>query len=494
MGQEKEQILSELRNIVGLEWATTDPEIVYAYSREANLYPKDLSSVMRPPFYVVLPNTNEEVQKVVAIAKTYKCPITIQTTGLNVSGVCVPHRGGILLDMKRMDKILEIDEENMTATVQPYVTIARLSCELQKRGMFIPVPGNPSTASIMSNILIGLGLKVTNKVGRQEKGLVGFRMVLPDGSLFKVGSGADAFIRKDFWPHGPGPDLHLFPIHSLGSNGIVTEMTIKCWLRGDKYKELWVSYEDIDRASDAFFELATKEICKGINLYGGNKYTSYFTDTREAMERMVRANPEFQLIISMEGTTRQLDYEESVVRAVAEKTGGRILVDKFLPYESFVESHAGMSGSFFSDYSMKYWGSRGANWVIAGFSSPDRLADMYKTYTQAVMDNPDFADPDFGNGEYWRSTIMYPFEGGHYYFAEFGIDSHPGDQKWQEVIKKIGSVLPAYGARRGHIVLPFDRAPREGVADTIGPYRDLSKRMRDILDPAGIMQPGGLFQ
>jgi len=89
---------------------------------------------------------------------------------------------------------------------------------------------------------------------------------------------------------------------------------------------------------------------------------------------------------------------------------------------------------------------------------------------------------------------MYPFEGGHYYFAEFGIDSHPGDPKWQEIIKKIGAVLPMYGARRGHVVLPFDRAPREGVADTIGPYRDLAKRMRDRLDPAGIMQPGGLFQ
>jgi len=493
MKRNDDGLLLELANIIGHEWVSSDPEITYAYSRDVNLYPKNLSSVMRPPFYVVLPGTTEEVQKIVAVAKTYKAPITIQTTGLNVSGVCVPHRGGILMDMKRMDKILEIDEENLTATVQPYVTIARLSRELQKRGMFIPVPGNPSTASIVSNILIGLGLKVTNKVGRQEKGIVGFRMVLPDGSLFKIGSGADAFIRKDFWPHGPGPDLHLLPVHAMGSTGIVTEMTIKCWIKGENYKEVWVSYEDIDRATEAFLELSTKEICKGINLYGGNKYTSYFTDTREAMERMVRANPEFQLIISMEGTSRQIEYEESVVRKIADKTGGRILTDTFAPYESFVESHAGMSGSFYSDYSMKYWGSRGANWVIAGFSSPERLADMYKTYTQAVMDDPDFADPDFGNGEFWRSTISYPFEGGHYYFAEFGIDSHPGDQKWQEIIKRIGSALPAYGARRGHVVLPFDRAPREGVADTIGPYRDLAMKVRNKLDPDGIMQPGPIY-
>jgi hypothetical protein len=153
-----------------------------------------------------------------------------------------------------------------------------------------------------------------------------------------------------------------------------------------------------------------------------------------------------------------------------------------------------MSGSFYSDYSMKYWGSRGVNWVIAGFPSPDRLAELYKVYSRAVMDDPDFSDPDFGHGEYWRSTIAYPFEGGHYYFAEFGIDSHPGDQKWQEVVKRIGHVLPQYAARSGQIVLPFNRNPREGLPAVLGPYHDLADKIRDRLDPNGIMQPGSIFQ
>jgi hypothetical protein len=263
---------------------------------------------------------------------------------------------------------------------------------------------------------------------------------------------------------------------------------------GEAYKEFWVSYEDIDGAGAAFLELSRKEICKGINLYGGNKYASYFIDTRESMERMIRANPEFQLIISLEGTRRQIAYEEKVVREVASRTGGKIIADTFKPYESFVESHAGMSGSFYSDFSMKYWGSRGVNWVVAGFPSPDRIADLYKTYTQALMDDPDYSDPDFGHAEYWRSTIAYPFEGGHYYFVELGLDSHPGDLKWQEVVKRVGSALALYGARRGHVILPFNRAPREGIPDTIGPYRELAKKIREKLDPNGIMQPGPLFQ
>ena len=256
----------------------------------------------------------------------------------------MPPRGGILLDLKRMDQILEIDEATCTATIQPYVTIARLSAELQKRGMYIPVPGAPSTASLISNFCVGLGLKVTNRVGRQDQSIVGFRLIRPDGNIIKVGSGADPFIPKNFWPHGPGPDMHLLPILAIGTTGIITEMTVKCWLRGENYKELWVAYEDIDDAVAAFQEIARMEICKGLNLYGGNKYSSYFTDTREAMERMIRANPEFQLIISMEGTKRRLEFEEKMVRGVAKKTGGKIITDKFPPYESFVAIPCGDVG------------------------------------------------------------------------------------------------------------------------------------------------------
>jgi hypothetical protein len=119
---------------------------------------------------------------------------------------------------------------------------------------------------------------------------------------------------------------------------------------------------------------------------------------------------------------------------------------------------------------------------------------MFKVYSEAVLDDPDYGDHDFGHGAYWRSTIAYPFEGGHYYFAEFGLDSHPGDPKWQEIVKRIGAALPARGAQRGHVVLPFNRAPREGVPNTIGPYFDLAKKVRDQLDPEGIMQPGSLYQ
>jgi len=492
MQYNEDQLLAELINIVGAEWATTDPEVIYAYSRDVNLFPENLHSVMRPPFYVVLPATQEELQKVMVIAKKFQAPMTIQTTGINICGMCVPPMGGVLLDLKRMDKILSVDEDNCTATIEPYVSIARLNCELIKKGLYIPVPGAPSTASLISNFCVGMGLKVTNRVGRQDNSIVGLKILLPNGNFVKVGAGADPMIPKDFWPHGPGPDLHLLPIWAAGTTGIIVEMTVKCWLMGENYKELWVAYEDADDAFAAFIELSRMEICKGLNLYAGNKYTSYFTDTREAMERMIRANPEFQLIISLDGSKRRIEFEEGEIRRVADKTGGKILTDKFEPYESFVQSHAGMSGSFFSEYSMKYWGSRGTNWTTGGYPEAQKLSNQYKAYSQAVMDDPDYGDPDFGHGEFWRSIIAYPFTGGHYYLQENGIDTHPGDPKWQDLAKRVGPTFPRYGGQRGVMLPPYNKAPRTGWPPFTTPLYSVARKIAKRLDPTGLIHLGAL--
>ncbi|MCP4196265.1 MAG: FAD-binding oxidoreductase [Proteobacteria bacterium] len=493
MQYNENELLKELSNIVGNEWVSDEPELVYSHMRDVNLFPQNLESVMRPPFFVVLPGSNEEIQKVMEISRKFQLPIIIHTTGINITGLAVPPRGAILLDLKRMDQILSIDEANGTVTVQPYVSIARISCELQKKGMYIPVPGAPSTVSLLSNICCGLGLKVTNKIGRQDQSIVGMKMILPDGNFIKFGSGADPFMPKDIWPHGPGPDLYLLPVYGLGTMGILVEVTLKCWLLGDKTKELWVAYEDIDKAVSATQKITRKEICKGLNLYGGNKYTSYFTDTREAMERMIRANPEFMLIISMEGTEGRLEFEEEVVREIVKDTGGKIITDKFEPYESFVDSHAGMSTSRYSDFSMKYWGSRGTNWTTAGFPSVEKLPDQFKAYTDAILADPEYSDPDFGHGEFWKSIIAYPFEGGHYCFGEHGIDVHPGDEKWQELAKRVGPTFPMHGMRRQVLLPPYNKLPREGLPRMTTIY-ELSREIAMKLNPYNHLSCGMLFR
>ena len=109
------------------------------------------------------------------------------------------------------------------------------------------------------------------------------------------------------------------------------------------------------------------------------------------------------------------------------------------------------------------------------------------------MDDPEYGDPDFGHGEYWRSIIAYPFEGGHYCFAEHGIDAHPGDLKWQALAKRIAPTLPRYGIMRQVLLPPYNRAPREGLPFST-PLYDVARKIQQKLDPQSTLHPGVLFR
>ena len=142
---------------------------------------------------------------------------------------------------------------------------------------------------------------------------------------------------------------------------------------------------------------------------------------------------------------------------------------------------------------MRYWGSRGTNWTTAGFPTPDRLPDQYKVYSKAIMDDIEYGDPDFGHGEFWRSIIAYPFEGGHYCFAEHGIDVHPADEKWQALVKRIGPTFPQYSVPKQLLLLPYNRIPREGYS-SMGVVYDLARKIAKQFDPEGYIHPGMLYR
>jgi len=98
-------IYSRLKDIVGEDFVSNRQEELYVYSRDSG------AQQPRKVDYVVMPKTAEEVQKIVKIANKEKIPITPMGGGFTVSALTVPVKGGILLDMKRMDKIIEVSEQ-----------------------------------------------------------------------------------------------------------------------------------------------------------------------------------------------------------------------------------------------------------------------------------------------------------------------------------------------------------------------------------------------
>jgi len=126
--------------VVGPDFISDDPVVRQAYCKDGAFpgimkrYKQDPSAI---PDLVVLPASTEEVQGVVRIANRYGLKVIPIITGANMVSLCIPSEPGtISLDLKRMDKILDIDEQNMTATIQPYVSFARIQAEAMKKGLW----------------------------------------------------------------------------------------------------------------------------------------------------------------------------------------------------------------------------------------------------------------------------------------------------------------------------------------------------------------------
>ena len=258
MSQENvdKKILQELAGIVGDKNATAAKHIRYAYSY-------DLSFVKRKnPDYVVMPSTVEQVQGVMRLANREKIPVVPFTAGTNIGGLCIPEQGGILLDLKRMNKIIRIDEESHYAIIEPGVSHARLASELYKFGLRWSWPVGPPSASVSSNAIChGIG-GLSGRYGLNSEEITSMEVVLPTGELVRVGSCA---IQEDSW-HSclPLPRVDgLFP-GWLGTTGIVTKIGVRVHPIPPVLKVFTVSSENIEDMASYLRNLGNYEICDDI--------------------------------------------------------------------------------------------------------------------------------------------------------------------------------------------------------------------------------------
>ncbi len=191
-----EYVIERLRKIVGDENVHVKPHHRLLRARTPTPFPMHVWD-QHMPAIVVLPSTTEEVVEIVKLANEYKIPIVPRGGGTGLNDGAVPLYGGILVDMKRMNKILEIDEDNMTATVQPGITAMELNLVLDKYGLWFPDDPASYGMSVVGGRINTSGWSLINGVSGHTRDLVlNFTIVLPTGEVLWVGEGGGKKIRK----------------------------------------------------------------------------------------------------------------------------------------------------------------------------------------------------------------------------------------------------------------------------------------------------------
>lgn len=271
----------------------------YAYAQDAT----NIKEIKNLPDVVVFVENIEQVQNVVKLANKYKTPIICRGAGTNVVGACSTEHGGIILNFSKMNKILEINRENMTARVQSGVVLGNLQKAVESFGLFYPPdPSNLAVSTIGGSIAQSSGGAKSFKYGTTKDYVIDMKVVMANGEILQTGSNTIK--------NATGYNLNTLFVGSEGTLGIVIEATIKLIPKPESKKVLMAYFDSVKTAVSAVNKIIEHRIFPA---------TIDFMDKNaiQTVEKFYPANlltdKEAALIIEIDGFECSMDYQEKII-------------------------------------------------------------------------------------------------------------------------------------------------------------------------------------
>jgi glycolate dehydrogenase FAD-linked subunit len=199
------------------------------------------------PDLVVLPESAEQVREVLRFAAREKLPLMARGAGTGLCGGSLAERGGIVLSLARLDKILAIDPEDRCAVVQPGVVNLDLSRAAAPHGLYYaPDPSSQMSSTVGGNFATNAGGPHCLKYGQTHRHILSVEMVMADGDTIRLGDRA---------PGGPAQELLSLMIGSEGTLGVATELTVRLLRVPETVRTFLASFETVEAASRAVTDL-----------------------------------------------------------------------------------------------------------------------------------------------------------------------------------------------------------------------------------------------
>lgn len=208
----------------------------------------DASEEFSRPACAVWVEKTEQVSEILQLANRERIPITPRGAGTGLSGLSVPAKGGIVLDLSHMNKILSIRIEDRLVVVQPGVVNDDLDKALAPHGFFFPPdPASSKVCTLGGNVALNAGGIKGAKYGTTKDYVLGLTVVLPDGRIMRTGSKT--------MKSASGYDLCRLFVGSEGTLGIITELTLKINPKPPESATALATFDDIEDAGNAVSEI-----------------------------------------------------------------------------------------------------------------------------------------------------------------------------------------------------------------------------------------------
>lgn len=304
-------IVNELINILGQENVISDKESMHCYSYDATA---DMPSEM--PDVVVTPTKKEQVIEVVKYAAKHKLPLYTRGSGTNLSGGTIPIKKGIVMSMLKMNNILEVDPENLTATVEPGVIIQDLNNAVGKHGLIYPPdPGTVTTATMGGSVAENSGGLRGLKYGVTKHYVMGLEVVLANGEITRFGGKTVKNVTAY--------DMVKLFTGSEGTLGIITEIIVKVIPAPEDRKTMLAVFDNLDDAAKTITGIiankvipATLEIMDNVTIRTVENYAKIG----------LPIDAEAVLLIEVDGIPEVVVKEAEAVAKVCKENNGELRI------------------------------------------------------------------------------------------------------------------------------------------------------------------------
>ncbi|MCX8043344.1 MAG: FAD-binding oxidoreductase [Desulfobacterota bacterium] len=247
-------IKGELEKIVGSQNVLTDEPTLKRYAQDQSFVQP------RRPDMVVFVENVEQIQKIVRLANATRTPLVPYSSGKNLRGATIPDHGGIILNMSRMNAIIEVDRENLFAVIEPGVTYRQLQDALAPHGLRVMTPfGIVPERSVLTSYLERDPVLAAPSFEDGNALIMDTELVLPNGDLFRTGNWASG--GRPGAPNGPIRNtIYRLWTGSQGTLGIMTKMAVQVSFIPADRKIFFIPFEHIADAVEPIRRIQRREI------------------------------------------------------------------------------------------------------------------------------------------------------------------------------------------------------------------------------------------
>ncbi|MBD3229805.1 MAG: FAD-binding protein [Candidatus Lokiarchaeota archaeon] len=462
----KEEIKQQLIDILGPENISTREVDILAYTKDTMLITLNWSiegKIAGLPDIITFPETVEQISEILKIANREKIPVTPYAEGSGVVGGAIPVYGGIIIDMKKFKRIIELNDKNLTVTVETGINGMNLERYLNANGYTSGhIPQSIYTSSVGGYIAHRAAGQFSTKYGKIEDMVLGMEVVLPKGKIINFKTIARA---------STGPQLDKLFIGGEGTLGIVTKVTLKIWPYPEKRCLISYSFPSLEDSLEATRNILRKNISPAvIRIYDDKETERHFGKVKEKV----------MVIFVCEGEPSLVDLEEKITREQCVKYNGKNEGEE--PVEHWFETRFNVKEtSMFPPYR-----------IVADTIEIACMWDIAPELYHKVIESTSSIKGNLLISAH--ISHFYP-NGIGYYFTFGGVPM--GDQTeydfykecWNSTVKAVEDLGASFGHHHG---VGINRS--QWMGEEWGKAFETLKEIKKLLDPNNILNPGKIYE